>query len=176
MLFFMIYFNNFQRGPIVYTALHGIYGFLWFLKAVAFPDEAFKQKVTLGSAICVAIVLLFYWSFGFLLCSGYGIQRPSGLRMFMAITFVVLGLVLMLVSDAQKYYTLKYKKGLISDGVFGRTRNPNYLGEMMLYAGFAICTGLWFSWIVLITIWVSLFAYRIGLKEYSLMKKDGYQE
>ncbi len=44
----------------------------------------------------------------------------------------------MLVSDAQKYYTLKYKKGLISDGMFYATRNPNYLGEIMLYRIFNI--------------------------------------
>lgn len=44
----------------------------------------------------------------------------------------------MLVSDAQKYYTLKYKKGLISDGMFYATRNPNYLGEIMLYRIFDI--------------------------------------
>ncbi len=46
----------------------------------------------------------------------------------------------MLVSDAQKYYTLKYKKGLISDGMFYATRNPNYLGEIMLYRIFYVLT------------------------------------
>ena len=45
----------------------------------------------------------------------------------------MVGVVVMLLSDSQKYYTLKYKKGLISDGMMKYTRNPNYLGEVMIY-------------------------------------------
>ena len=29
----------------------------------------------------------------------------------------------------QKYFVLRAKKGLITDGLFSRSRNPNYLGE-----------------------------------------------
>jgi protein-S-isoprenylcysteine O-methyltransferase Ste14 len=42
------------------------------------------------------------------------------------------------VSDAQKYFTLQLKKGLITDGLFGRTRNPNYLGEILIYLAYAM--------------------------------------
>jgi Protein of unknown function (DUF1295) len=41
------------------------------------------------------------------------------------------------VGDAQKYYTLRFWSGLIEDGLFARTRNPNYLGETLIYISFA---------------------------------------
>lgn len=176
MIIFLIYFKNFARGPVVYTALHGIYGIIYMLKTYVTPDLSFNKMVSLGSGIVVQVVLLLYWSFGFLLCAGYGIQRPSGLRICVALLLFSFGLILMFAADAQKYWVLERKKGLITDGLYARTRNPNYLGEMMLYSAFAIITGLWYSYIVLISIWMSLFLYRIFLKEFSLMKKEGYEE
>jgi protein-S-isoprenylcysteine O-methyltransferase Ste14 len=47
------------------------------------------------------------------------------------------------VSDAQKFFTPKVRKGLIIDGLFGRTRNPTYLGEVLIYAGFVIVSWHW---------------------------------
>lgn len=44
----------------------------------------------------------------------------------------------MMASDSQKYFTLKYKKGLINDGWFKIIRNTNYLGEMMIYLTYAM--------------------------------------
>ena len=41
------------------------------------------------------------------------------------------------VADAQKYFTLRLKRGLITDGMYRYIRHPNYLGEMMLYGSFA---------------------------------------
>ena len=38
-----------------------------------------------------------------------------------------LGIFMHYVSDAQKHYTLRLQKGTIDDGLFARTRNPNYL-------------------------------------------------
>ena len=44
----------------------------------------------------------------------------------------------MLGSDGQKYFMLREKKGLIFDGFNKKTRNPNFLGEIMLYASFNV--------------------------------------
>ncbi len=38
---------------------------------------------------------------------------------------------------------LKVRRGLITDGFFARTRNPNYLGEMMIYGSFAALSMHW---------------------------------
>ena len=40
-------------------------------------------------------------------------------------------------ADVQKYFVLRAKRGLITDGLFSRSRNPNYLGEMFIYGSFA---------------------------------------
>jgi steroid 5-alpha reductase family enzyme len=66
------------------------------------------------------------------------------------------------------------KKGLISDGFFERTRNPNYLGEILIYASFAIIAEDTVSWCILLTVWSILFASSMLMKEASFMKKDGW--
>jgi protein-S-isoprenylcysteine O-methyltransferase Ste14 len=43
------------------------------------------------------------------------------------------------------------------EGMFAKTRNPNYFGEMSLYLSFAIVVGNWKSYIMLILIWSTLF-------------------
>jgi steroid 5-alpha reductase family enzyme len=48
------------------------------------------------------------------------------------------GLVLMMGADGQKYFTLRIKKGLLNDGFMKWSRNPNYVGEMMIYGSFAL--------------------------------------
>jgi steroid 5-alpha reductase family enzyme len=77
----------------------------------------------------------------------------------------------MLISDCQKYYTLMYKKGLISTGMFKYTRNPNYFGEMMIYGSFAICVGNLKAFLPLIFSWGILFSMNMLIKDISLRKK-----
>lgn len=82
----------------------------------------------------------------------------------------------MIGADTQKYTQLKYKKGLIDDGFFALTRNPNYLGEIMIYGGFGIMAKDWLSWVILLSVWSFLFGTGILRKELSYMKKNGWQE
>ena len=44
----------------------------------------------------------------------------------------------MILTDASKYLVLKERKGLITHGAMGWSRNLNYLGEMMLYGSFGV--------------------------------------
>jgi steroid 5-alpha reductase family enzyme len=39
------------------------------------------------------------------------------------------------------------RKGLISDGMFKYTRNPNYLGEIMVYGSFVLLVNDWISYL-----------------------------
>lgn len=41
LLTLMIYYDNFSKRNIIYTALHGSYGLLWILKDLTFPDKSF---------------------------------------------------------------------------------------------------------------------------------------
>lgn len=69
--------------------------------------------------------------------------------MVIAIATNITGIMLHYGSDAQKYFTLKYNQGLITEGFFSRSRNPNYLGEILIYLGFAMLAQHWLPFVIL---------------------------
>ena len=75
----------------------------------------------------------------------------------------------------QKFIKKKKKKGLIDEYFLAKNRNTNYLGEILVYLSFAMCTNKLIGYVILICIWVTVFGSRIYLKEISLMKKEGYK-
>lgn len=97
-------------------------------------------------------------------------------RAFLCIILYIFGLVIMLLADSQKFYTLKYKKGLISDGLMKYTRNPNYLGQIMLYGSFVVLVNDMLSYVCVMQVWFIIFSLRIHQKELSLRKKEGWKE
>ena len=90
----------------------------------------------------------------------------------------------MLIADCQKHYALKLqpvlareKKLLISDGIFFSNRNPNYLGEMLLYGSFAgLVPDSHVPKVVLAVAWGVVFLSNMFTKEKSLKKKFGWSE
>lgn len=117
-------------------ALHGTYGLLWLLKDRLFPDKQWGQKISVGQGISIGIILALYWVAPFLLISR-GVV-PSAPLIAAAVALNILGVFLHYGSDAQKYFTLKYHSGLITEGFFARCRNTNYLGEVLIYSSFAL--------------------------------------
>lgn len=109
MLFLMIYYKNFSLGAWTYVALHGSYGMVWLIKDMVFPDKSFQQKVSFPVIISVCVILIFYWGMGFLMMSGMCDNNPSPERIFVCIFMYTIGLMLMVLTDLQKYVTLKYK-------------------------------------------------------------------
>ena len=177
LLILMWYFNNYSLGAYVYLGLHGTYGIVWLIKDFTLPDKTFRKKVSLPVALLIAIVLILYWSIGYIMISGISNQQqPTPLRIFFAFFIFSIGLMLMICTDIQKNLTLTYKKGLISNYFLSINRNTNYFGEMLLYYSFALITNHWFAYALLILTWVSLFSCRIILKEYSLMQKEGWDK
>jgi protein-S-isoprenylcysteine O-methyltransferase Ste14 len=122
---------------------------LWLVKSVVYPDKSFEQKrlslwsgmlgvfVPLGTYYIVPYMLLSRrvslqpWVFAFVLCC------------------YTVGIFLHFVGDAQKYYILRLRSGLIEDGLFARTRNPNYLGETLIYLSFATLSWHWLSFLTI---------------------------
>jgi protein-S-isoprenylcysteine O-methyltransferase Ste14 len=170
---FMILFNNYSTAAWVYMALHGTYGFCWLLKHVAFRDSRWETKATPGGAVCLFLFLAAYWIAPYLLISDVlGADRPAPSNWFLAfcIALFVLGLTIMIASDCQKNFTLKYRQGLITDGMFKYVRHPNYLGEMMSYASYALLAGHWIPWLVLAYWWTTVFFVGMLLIESSLSR------
>lgn len=170
----MVYFDNFSIQNWVYLGLHGSYGFIWILKDRHFPDNRWRQGVTFGGAfMAVLLVLGPYWVAPYLLISpllGEAHIGASTFWLFLAIFIYAMGLCLMLVTDAQKYYTLRIQKQLITTGMFRLVRHANYLGEMLIYGAFAIVAWHWIPWVILAWVWLGYFSVNILIIERSLSR------
>jgi protein-S-isoprenylcysteine O-methyltransferase Ste14 len=175
MLFLMYYFDNWSIGCWVYMSLHGSYGFLWNLKTMAFPDPGHQVRVTIGSCPMMLGVIFSYWYIAYMMASGQSEQNPAPERIFWSVLTFAMGAALMMIADAQKYFVLRLKKGLIDYGMFARTRNPNYLGEMMIYGSMAVLSNRTLPWIILLSVWIGVFSLMIYIKERSFRRKEGWE-
>ncbi len=170
----MVAWDNFSAAAWTYLALHGTYGLIWLIKHVTMPDPGWERRVTIGGAInSILLVLGPYWLAPVLLITdvlGADRASPSNALMAGTVALHTLGVVLMMAADAQKHFTLKLQRGLITNGLFARIRHPNYLGEMMLYAAYAILAGHWLAWAVLAWVWGMIFIPNMVLKEASMSR------
>ena len=160
-------------GAWIYVALHGSYGLTWLLKDLNFPDPHWQNRITIGASVAALCGLGLYWSFGWLLISGTAQPHyplPEAAWFCLCISLCICGSTIMVVADAQKFYTLRLKRGLITDGVFKYVRHPNYLGEMMIYGAFALLVWHWLPVLVLAYIWGGMFSVNMAMKEASMSR------
>ena len=150
------------------------YGVVWLIKGLTFPDPNFHKRIPIGAGIVNFFsVLGWYWVFGWLLISGVSwpsYPLPDYIWFCLCVSLCNMGCVVMIAADAQKYFTLRIKRGLITDGVYRFIRYPNYLGEMMTYASFALMVWHWLPFIVLAWIWGGLFVVNMKLKKASMSR------
>lgn len=156
-------YNNWSIEAFIYLSIHGTYSLLWLVKEATYPDRRFDQPQSLLiGTFFIFVPLAGYYVAPYLLISRQLSLPPPfiGIVLFLFTS----GVFLHFVSDAQKYFTLKLKKGLIEEGLFSRTRNPNYLGEILIYISFALMSFHWFPFLILAA-WVSGFFVRNMLKK-----------
>ena len=169
----MVLFKSYSLAAWVYLALHGTYGFCWLLKHFAFRDLKWDTKITVGGAVFTYLLLATYWVAPYLLISGVlGTNHPAPSNWLIAfcISLFALGLTIMLASDCQKFFTLKHRQGLIVDGMFKYVRHPNYVGEIMVYASFALLVQNWIPWVILAYWWITIFLVNMLIIESSLSR------
>jgi protein-S-isoprenylcysteine O-methyltransferase Ste14 len=168
------YYRNTSTAAWIYLAMHGSYGLVWILKDLAFPDPAWQKRVTVGGGINSFLAVLgWYWVFGWLLISGASRPRyplPDHAWFAVCISLCILGSAIMIAADAQKYFTLRLRRQLITDGLYRTVRHPNYLGEMMIYASFALMVWHWLPAAVLAWVWLGVFAVNMIMKEASMSR------
>ncbi|MEG3919653.1 DUF1295 domain-containing protein [Microcoleus sp. T3_A4] len=162
----MLIYQNFNLGAWVYLALHGTYGLLWLLKDQIYPDKQWEQEISVGTGILGFVLVSLYWVAPFILISS-GSQPPLPL-VAAAISLNIIGVFLHYSSDAQKYYTLKYRSGLITEGFFARSRNTNYLGEILIYGSFAMLVQHWLPFLILAAFIAGMFIPNMIKKDRSL--------
>ncbi len=153
----MYYYQNFSTEAYIYLALHGTYSVLWFIKYYWFRDEGFRVEIPFFKGLTtIFMIMIGYYAAPFIVISQYVRCTPAYIAV--VISLYAIGIFFHFVSDIQKYYTLKYKKGLITEGMFSKTRNPNYFGEILMYTSFAIFSKHWlpFAIITIFTVFVFL--------------------
>ena len=144
----MWFYDNWSTDAYVYLAMHGTYSILWLLKHSMYGDRRFEEKVPfLIGVLFIFVPLAGYYLAPYLLISSHVSVPPPVVGL--AMSLYILGIFFHYVSDAQKYFTLQIRKGLIKDGLFSRTRNPNYLGEILIYLGYCIMSYHWLPFLVL---------------------------
>lgn len=169
----MIGFGTFTREIWLYLGLHGSYSILWLLKQAWFPDRRFdvKRPVWVG--------LLFV----FLPLAGYYVapaliawRRPELPPWAFAVTAALyaFGIFFHYAADAQKYFELKDHPRLIADGLFTRSRNPNYFGEILIYCAFATLAVHWLPFVIVALWGGAFFVPGMIAKDRSLKKYPDY--
>jgi protein-S-isoprenylcysteine O-methyltransferase Ste14 len=141
-------YGNWSAEAYIYLALHGTYSILWLIKQTTFPDHRFEER----QPPLIGIPFIFLPLAGYYLAPYLLISRHVSLPPYLlaiVLSSYTLGIFLHYVSDAQKYYTLKFHKGLIEEGLFARTRNPNYLGEILIYTAYALMSLHWLPFVIL---------------------------
>ncbi|KDO24945.1 hypothetical protein SPRG_09589 [Saprolegnia parasitica CBS 223.65] len=164
-------YDNFTISAYIYVACHGSLGVAWLLKSRLMPDRLFAGRMTIMSSLLCIGVFGGYWAAGFLLISGR--VESSSLVLSLVIFLHTMGLLCLMCTDTQKFYQLKARPGLITDGWLTWSRNTNYLGTFSVYLAHAILAQHWFpyAWLGLM-VGVSYLSSMIA-KDISLRKKDG---
>jgi protein-S-isoprenylcysteine O-methyltransferase Ste14 len=164
----MSVYGNWSAEAFVYLSLHGTYTILWLIKYAAFRDRSFEERVPVAIGIAfVFLPLAGYLVAPFLLISRHVPHPPY--RIGLVIFIYVMGVFLHFGSDAQKYFTLQLRPGLITNGFFKHTRNPNYLGELLIYLSYALLSVHWLPFVILAA-WVTSFFVRMRRKDRSLSR------
>ncbi|KAG9415129.1 hypothetical protein AC1031_008555 [Aphanomyces cochlioides] len=167
----MVYFDNWSWTAHIYVANHGIYSLIWVLKDFTVPDASWQVHVTIASAFVQTTGLALYLVSGWIVISQH-IQVSPTLAMI-CIMLNTLGCTIMVATDTQKYFVLKARKGLISDGWLTWSRNTNYLGEMLMYTSYALLAKHWFPSIYLLCMWTIVFVSNMVKKDISIWAKEG---
>jgi protein-S-isoprenylcysteine O-methyltransferase Ste14 len=91
---------------------------------------------------------------------------------FAAVLSYILGAFLHFVSDAQKHFVLTHQRPrrLITDGLFAATRNPNYLGEILIYGSFCLLAQHWLPWVACGYVWIAIFLPNMLKKDRSMSR------
>ena len=179
----LIYFYSaFDNVAIwVYLGLHGTYGVLWVMKSMIFPDKSWEEDTGLIYGLVILIGLSLYWISPWIIVSGYFTNGQMVVIPNWLISVVIFsfgsGVFLHFSSDMQKYTTLKLNPGqLITDGLFQKSRNMNYVGEFLIYLSFSLLSMHWLPILILAVFISVVWVPNMIKKDSSLSRYEGFAE
>ena len=159
----------------VYLGLHGSYGILWVLKSHLFGDRQWEQPTGWGYGLVIWGGLTLYWVAPWLITSR-DMHAPAWLLGLSVFVYAV-GVFLHFAADMQKHTALALRPGqLITTGLFARTRNPNYLGELLIYLSFAVLALHWAPLLIVAAFLVVIWIPNMRRKDRSLARYPAFAD
>jgi protein-S-isoprenylcysteine O-methyltransferase Ste14 len=150
--------------------MHGTYGMLWVMKSRLFPDRQWEQPASLAYGLYIWFGLTLYWITPWLIVSGNA-NEVEPWFVGLCVVIFTLGVFLHFVSDMQKHMSLELRPGtLITEGLWGIVRNPNYLGELLIYLGFGLLALHWAPLLVIAIAVVLVWLPNMRRKDRSLSR------
>lgn len=137
-----------ERGDAwAYLAIHGTYGLFWVAKSRTFGDRNWERPLTAYRGVMLAVGLTLYWLAPVMLLARPDPAGPAWIAGCVALYAV--GVFLHFTADMQKFMAMTLQPGVLwTSGLWGRTRNPNYLGELCIYLAFALLSRHWAPFLV----------------------------
>lgn len=159
----------------LYLGLHGSYGLLWVLKGQVYPDRRWQKPLTPARALLIAGGLTAYWVAPWILIAFE--RHPPILLFAVAPAMYGMGVMLHFAADMQKHTALRMHPGhLITTGLFARLRNPNYLGEFLIYLSFALLSWHWLPLLILLAAVLFEWLPNMRSKDRSLARYSDFEE
>lgn len=103
------------------------------MKDTIYPDDSYEKDGATVEGVSGFIFLEGCWLAPYCLVRGSN-EAPNWL-IALAILLYSIGNFLHFCSDAQKYFVLKERKSLMTNGFFAICSHTNYLGEVLMYSG-----------------------------------------
>ncbi len=175
--FGMYYYQNNSVAAWVYFVMAINHELVWLLKNRFFPDASWEYKQTLASSIAFFTYLIGYWVVGWMLVSGYShpsYPLPDNAWYALCLVLNFIGCMLMTAADAQKNSTLQIRPGLIETGMFKTLRQPNYVGQILVYATFPLMVWHWLSTLIIAIFIFFIFIVNMVMKEASMSRHPGW--
>ncbi len=157
----------------VYFGLHGAYGVMWMMKSRIFGDKQWNQKTGPAYGLVIWIALTGYWSAPYLILTT-NFEAPAWF-LGVAIFIYAIGIFFHFTADMQKHIALTLRpRELITDGIWKRSRNPNYFGELLIYLGFTSLAWHWFPVVWLAAMIVAVWVPNMLRKDKSLSRYEKF--
>ena len=126
----------------VYLALHGTYGLLWLAKSRIFGDKSWEAPADLLLGLKTWAALTLYWIGPWVIVRDDLHAAPWLIAL--CVSMWGFGVFLHFAADMQKHAHLLHAPGtLLTTGLWARCRNPNYLGELLMYLSFCLLSRHW---------------------------------
>lgn len=132
------------------------------------PVEVF-ERLALRELVSFFVLSLYFLVPWLLVSSNAGTPEPWFVGLCVALT--VFGVFWVFTSDMQKTTSPRLQPGvLITDGLWGIVRNPNYFGELLVYLGFVLLPWHWAPPLVLLFVVATEWLPRMRRKDRSLAR------